>query len=337
MSEWFPVTNLDEVPFDIDIITELDDEVEVLSNPNLIYEYLKDHIIGQDSACKASAIFLWNHLNGRPQRMIMTGHSGCGKTMIWQTLADIYEGIIIVDASAVTRTGFTGESACSWLYQIPKEDKDVAKLVVFDEIDKTIAPEFVNGENVSLGVQGEYLSLVQPQHDYIRLHASQAHPDGNDKKFKISTYSYVFCGAFDSLATNLAEKESSSGLGFGAIKTTVESYSKPLTLDDIIEFGMIRELASRLQKVVCLNNLTEKDFINLVTKFNNSPVSIIEKSYHLPAGFVRKRLLSNKKLKELAVDAYKSGLGIRSINAAIQSEIDNWIFNHFEEYDAIKI
>ena len=98
---------------------------------------------------------------------------------------------------------------------------------------------------------------------------------------------------------------------------------------------MIRELASRLQKVVCLNNLTEQDYINLVTKFDSSPVSIIESSYHLPQGFVRKRLLPNKKLKGLASDAYKSGLGIRSINAAIQSEIDNWIFNHFEEYNSL--
>ena len=139
----------------------------------------------------------------------------------------------------------------------------------------------------------------------------------------------------DGLLTNPAffgfedSEHVATGLGFGAEKVDAQAFDSELTIKDIVGFGMIPELASRMNRIVNLRPLNHDDYIYLICDFDNSPIRRLEEKYGYEAGFIKKNILSEEKLMDIAVEAYESGLGVRAAYSAIQRAIDNYVFDNF--------
>ncbi len=289
-----------------------------LKNPQAIYNYLREHVYKQDEYCKAAAMILYNHINGHTSANMVCGPAGCGKTHVWECLGEIYPKILIVNAATITKEGWKGDNKVTgFLNLVDFNDPDY--IVVFDEFDKCAAPQYASGgENVSASIMSEFLKLVEG--DFVSTRR-----DGlGEIKIDTNPMSFVFCGSFAIKAKEIADKKSSNGFGFETKRTEVRSFADKLTIQDIIDFGVIPELASRIRRIVNVRPLTLEDYCYLLTEHPASPVKKIEKQYDM------KLRLSKKKCEEIARNAFESGLGIRNATTQLQSIIDKRIFDGFK-------
>ncbi len=289
-----------------------------IGNPKEIYNFLSKRVYKQDSYCKDAALILYNHARGIPSRNFCCGPPGNGKSYVWQLLQTVYPNIIIVDSSNITRTGWSGENKItSFLQQI--DPSDPKALVVFDEFDKLCKPQYTSqGENVSANTQSELLMLCSGTDVSVKRESSN---------IQISTKSmtFVFCGSFAEKAEQISNSRSTSGLGFGAVRTEYKPFDTPLTIQDLIDFGVIPELASRATRISNIRPLTLDDYVFLLTRHRESPLKKIEKTYN------RKLDISRDQLKDIAHRAYESGLGIRNATAQLQQMMDDQLFSSFNE------
>lgn len=288
-----------------------------INNPCNIYQFLKSHIYKQEQYCRDAAMILYNHVRGITSRNFVCGPAGCGKTHLWERLKEIYSNIIIVDSSNITKDGWNGNNKVhNFLSQVDPFDPDY--IIVFDEFDKLAAPKYSYNENVSACIQSELLKLVEGE----IIHSKRGQ---SDISIDTSLMSFIFCGSFAQKAEEIAEKHCTTGIGFGAFQKNVKAFDEELTLQDIIDFGVIPELASRSTRITNLRPLTLDDYISLLSKHPNSPVKRLEELYGITIN------LSDAKCREIAQKSYQSGLGVRNATAQIQQIVDEQIFNNFEK------
>lgn len=325
-SQWQQLAADDKVPFD----DYDEDEPSFFDNPRTIYDYLKTKVYKQDDACRAAAIILWNHLRNREcaSRNVFCGPSGCGKTYIWQIIKkELYPHIVIYNAADMTKSGWSGSNKVSSPLYMIDPNVTAPYIIVLDEFDKLCRPQFSHDSNVSADIQSEMLALISPSSDRIRLKTQ----DG-ERILDISKITWVLCGSFAEAAENEAQKERTSGLGFGAVKNETKAFTNELTLQNLIEFGVIPELAGRITRLINLRPLTASDYKFLLTKHPNSPLHRLEDIYRLEPGFIKKNIIKPKELAKIATDAFESGLGVRSCTANIQTRVDDYIFDNFEKH-----
>ena len=313
-------------PFD-DEDEVLDEREIILSDPRKIYDFLRARVYKQDEACKQAALILYNHVNQRASRNVFCGPSGCGKTFIWDIIKnELFDNVTIVDASQMSKSGFSGsvKPVCA-LENVNSRMGDW--IVVLDEVDKMIAPAYERyGSNVSEGIQAEFLALMQPSMPYIYIH------NKDNTRVKVQGLTWILCGSFAKAAEQIADRKKTSGLGFGAEKVDAQAFESELTIKDIVNFGMIPELASRMNRIVNLRPLKIEDYIHLICDFENSPVRRLEENYGFEAGFLQQNILSKQDLTDIAIEAYESGLGVRAAYSAVQRAIDNFMFDNFDTF-----
>ncbi|MCR5280062.1 MAG: AAA family ATPase [Lachnospiraceae bacterium] len=311
---------MNEIPFYDDryvYVTEPAGDVKVdIHNPVEIYNHLLTKVYKQDRYCRDAAMILYDHICGITSRNIVCGPAGCGKTYVWNCLKELFPRILIVDASNITKDGWSGgHKVTDFLDEVDVNDSDY--IVVFDEFDKCATPQYSRGmENVSAQVQSEFLKLIEGKNEKRKKGTAEINID-------TSGMSFVFCGSFAQKAGEIAEKQNSFGLGFGNEKKEGIAFEKELTINDLIDFGVIPELASRCTRLVNVRPLSVDDYAYLVTEHSGSPIKSLEKKYGMP---IR---ISRKKKMEIARTAFESGLGIRNVSAQIQRIMDDRIFERF--------
>lgn len=289
-------------------------------SPKEIEEYLHENggVVGQDAACRAAALITYNHFEGRPSVNLFHGTTGCGKTFIWEQMKE-YLGprIVIVDGSTLTGEGWKGGNKLSSIFRHMRPDDRSKSIIVFDEFDKVLEPQYgASGTNYSDIVTNQLLCLCN--HGKLFFGAE-------DRQESItvdcSLVSVVFLGCFDRLRRSIQHR--SAGIGFNAFSRVEE---KPeITLEDIIENGMRRELAGRITRVVQMDEPSVDDYIRI----GNDEIS-------------RQEQLLNKKINcdpsviiMLARMALGSELGARFMKNKLQSMIDDCIYEDpdAEQYD----
>ena len=288
------------------------------ANPVEIYKYLMNRVYKQDEYCKEAAMILYEHLRGITSRNIVCGPAGCGKTYVWDILKEVFPRILVINAANLSKEGWSGgKKVQDFLGDIDFQEQDY--IVVFDEFDKCATPQYTShGENVSATIQSEFLKLVEGERIKRKRGMSEVMMD-------TSAMTFVFCGSFAQKAEAIAESRSSSGFGFGNEKKKSVSFEKELTISDLMEFGIIRELASRCTRLINVRPLTEEDYLFLVTEHPGSPIRMLEKKYRMPVE------ITEEQKREIARSAFESGLGVRNVTAQIQKLMDDRIFSRFEK------
>lgn len=289
---------------------------DTLKTPVLIYDYLRSRLFKQDDYCKRAASIIWNHIHGIHSIYLVLGPPGCGKTYVWECLEKLYDNIVIFDSSMVTSAGTKG---VNWANLMDMVSSD-SSVVVLDEFDKLCRPYYVNGgNNVSYTVQSEFLKILD----------SMAVTSGG--KISTKNMSFILCGSFNEKAEELTNK--TAGVGFNrSLKSDIKPYDIDITIKDIINYGMIKELASRIIGIISLNSFDEQDFYDFVESEESS--SILNSQLF---GIYRNELVISKDLRrKIARIAFESGLGFRKVINMIREKADMALFDQYESVDGTK-
>src|ERR687898_2122916 len=301
----------------IDLCNEIIDEeltapptfdIDNLPKPKEIYSVLNEYVVGQEQAKRTLSVAVYNHykrvqmmqaddadIELQKSNILVIGPTGCGKTLLAQTLARILNvPFAIADATALTEAGYVGEDVENILLKlIQAADYDVKKaetgIIYIDEVDKVARkaenpsiPRDVSGE----GVQQALLKIIEGTIANVPPQSGRKHP--HQEYIQIDTRNILFIcgGAFEGLDEIVAKRiGKQTPIGFGSsaeeAKLAIENPLQFLTHDDLLKYGLIPEFVGRLPVSVSLDTLTRPDLIRILTEPRNAVVKQYEKFFAL--------------------------------------------------------
>jgi ATP-dependent Clp protease ATP-binding subunit ClpX len=343
----------------IDLCNEIIDEelqapaqldLENLPRPRDIYDVLNDYVVSQEEAKRTLSVAVYNHYKRvrmgqdeedvelQKSNILLLGPTGCGKTLLAQTLARILNvPFAIADATALTEAGYVGEDVENILLKlIQAADFDIKKaetgIIYIDEVDKIARkadnPSItrdVSGE----GVQQALLKILEGTVASVPPQGGRKHPHQEFLSIDTTNILFICGGAFAGLEKIVGKRIGKSAVGFGATIRSrhgdddLSELHSQVMPEDLLGYGLIPEFIGRLPVVSAVQQLQREDLVQILTEPKNALVKQYQRFFNYDS---IELVFTDDALWEIADKALERETGARGLRSIIEHALLDVMF-----------
>ena len=334
-------------------------EIVPTPKPAEIKHVLDQYVIGQEMAKKSLAVAVYNHykrINSeivgddvelQKSNIVMLGPTGCGKTLLAETLARILQvPFAVADATSLTEAGYVGEDVENILLKlIQAADYDIERaergIIYIDEIDKIAR----KSENPSItrdvsgeGVQQTLLKILEGTVASVPPQGGRKHPHQEFIQIDTTDILFICGGAFGGVENIIQNRLGKNMMGFGSeIRSKKDLHTDDILAkilpEDLLKFGLIPEFVGRLPIIVTLQALDETALIRVLTEPKNALAKQYKKLFEMDGVGLE---FKDEALCAIATEAIRRNTGARGLRAILEGLLLDVMFETPSREDIYK-